>query len=168
MKHVVPTAVAMEALGASIAVLSQAGDVFVLTGELGAGKTTFSRGFGEAMNLETQVSSPTFVVAREHLSRTAGGPPLVHIDAYRVGSAQELDELDIDVPHSVVVAEWAAPFAFVLSDSWLELSFERPHGKADNLEADQPRTVSVAGHGDSADFFARISPALEAADVSRS
>jgi tRNA threonylcarbamoyladenosine biosynthesis protein TsaE len=166
--HIVPTSAAMEALGASIAVLSRAGDVFVLTGELGAGKTTFSRGFGEAMNLETQVSSPTFVVAREHLSKTAGAPPLVHIDAYRVGSAQEMDELDIDVPHSVVVAEWAAPFVSVLSQSWLELRFERPHGEAGDLEADQPRTVTLAGYGNSTDFFARIAPARKAAEVSRS
>ena len=68
MKLVIPTSAQMEALGLALGGIAQAGDVVVLTGELGAGKTTFARGFGEAFDLDTPVSSPTFIVARTHRS----------------------------------------------------------------------------------------------------
>lgn len=148
MTITIATSDQMESLGASMGALARAGDVIVLTGELGAGKTTFARGFGEALGLMSSVSSPTFVVAREHKRLTAGEPPLVHIDAYRLGSAAELEDLDIDVAHSIVLAEWAAPYAAVLAPSWLEIRFERPALENDvDIEGDQPRTLDAAVHG---------------------
>ncbi|MFM9785724.1 tRNA (adenosine(37)-N6)-threonylcarbamoyltransferase complex ATPase subunit type 1 TsaE, partial [Streptomyces scabiei] len=81
------------------------GDVVVLTGPLGAGKTTLTRGIGAGLGIRGPVQSPTFVIARTHPS-LVGGAPLVHVDAYRLGAAVELDDLDIDVEHSVVIVEW--------------------------------------------------------------
>ena len=162
----IPTTEAMESLGRSIAFVAHAGDVFILTGELGAGKTTFARGFGEGLAVETPVSSPTFVVAREHPSRTPHTPPLVHIDAYRLGSAAEFEELDIDVPSSIVLAEWSAPSASLLSDTWLELEFHRPSGEGDDFDTDQPRTITLTPHGSGEAFLARVRGALEGSHVS--
>lgn len=145
----VATSEQMEALGRSMGFRAEAGDVIVLTGELGAGKTTFARGFGNALGLTTPVSSPTFVVAREHRREVAEKPALVHIDAYRLSQAAELDDLDIDVPRSIVLAEWAAPYASVLSHSWLEIRFTRPiGGESDDIEGDQPREIDVIVHGE--------------------
>ena len=152
MKLEVPTSDAMEKLGAALGSVAHAGDVIILTGELGAGKTTLARGFGESLGLTSAVSSPTFVVAREHSSAT-GKPPLVHIDAYRLGSAAELDDLDIDVEHSIVLAEWTQPYASVLSSSWLDITIERPiGGEGDDVESDQPRSVTLTIHGDDARY----------------
>ena len=100
MKLVIDTSVAMEQLGAVLAGVARAGDVIVLTGELGAGKTTLARGMGDAMDLEIPVSSPTFIVARHHRCVNPERPPLVHLDAYRLGSSAELDERALDVPYS--------------------------------------------------------------------
>lgn len=145
----VATSEQMEALGRSMGSRADAGDVIVLTGELGAGKTTFARGFGDALGLTTAVSSPTFVVAREHRREMTGQPALVHIDAYRLSQAAELEDLDIDVPRSIVLAEWAAPYASVLSRSWLEIRVSRPiGGESDDIEGDQPRELDVIVHGD--------------------
>jgi len=148
VRLVVNTSAEMEALGKRMGSVAKAGDVIVVTGELGAGKTTFSRGFGEALGLEAPVSSPTFVVARTHQRTAPGEPPLVHVDAYRLGSAGELADLDIDVENSIVLAEWAAPYAHVLSDNWLEVRCVRPAGgDISDIEADQPRTVTLVIHG---------------------
>jgi tRNA threonylcarbamoyl adenosine modification protein YjeE len=138
---------------------ARAGDVVVLTGELGAGKTTFARGFGEALDLDTPVSSPTFIVARTHQRQRPGLPPLVHVDAYRLGSAAELDELDIAVESSIVLAEWAAPYADTLASSWVEVSLSRPVGDAADLEADEPRDVTLKGHGAKGDLLHRLTEA---------
>ena len=83
-----------------------AGDLIALDGELGAGKTTLTRGIGAALGVRGAVTSPTFVLARTH-PRADGGAPLVHVDAYRLSSAAELDDLDIDFEASIVVVEWA-------------------------------------------------------------
>ena len=91
-QHTVPTSDDMEAFGVELGRLLSAGDLVVLTGPLGAGKTTLTRGIGEAMHVRGPVTSPTFVLARTHPSLT-DGPPLVHVDAYRLGSALELDDL---------------------------------------------------------------------------
>ncbi|WP_244303295.1 tRNA (adenosine(37)-N6)-threonylcarbamoyltransferase complex ATPase subunit type 1 TsaE [Leucobacter coleopterorum] len=77
----------------------------ILTGPLGAGKTTLTRGIGEGLGVRGPVQSPTFVLARTHPS-LVGGAPLVHVDAYRLAGIEELDDLDIDFERSVVVAEW--------------------------------------------------------------
>lgn len=95
----------MEGLGRRLGGLLRAGDLVVLTGPLGAGKTTFTRGVGEGLQVRGQIASPTFVLARTHPSAT--GVPLVHVDAYRLGGAAELDDLDLDFEGSVVVVEWA-------------------------------------------------------------
>ena len=136
------SAAAMEELGARIAARLDVGDLVALNGELGAGKTTFTRGLGEALGARGAIASPTFVIARTH--PTERGVPLVHVDAYRLSSAAELDDLDIDFEGSIVVVEWAAGMLDGVTDSWLELSIERARGAAD----DDVREVTVTGHGD--------------------
>ena len=96
MSHVVvPDRDAMHRAGAALAGLLRAGDLVVLSGDLGAGKTTLTQGIGEGLGVRGGVTSPTFVIARVHPS-TVGGPALVHVDAYRLGSTVEIDDLDLD------------------------------------------------------------------------
>jgi tRNA threonylcarbamoyladenosine biosynthesis protein TsaE len=158
MKGTIDSAEAMEMFGAALAAVARAGDVIVLTGELGAGKTTFARGFGAGLGLETPVSSPTFIVARTHARSQAGLPALVHIDAYRLGSAAELEELDVDLTQSIVLAEWAAPFASVLADSWLEIELVRPRATsvAHEDEGGEPRGVLISVHGPRVSHYQRF------------
>jgi tRNA threonylcarbamoyladenosine biosynthesis protein TsaE len=139
----VSTPEAMAELGHSIARELHAGDLVLLNGELGAGKTTLTRGIGEALGVRGAVTSPTFVLARTH---PRDGPPLVHVDAYRLGSAMELDDLDIDYAASIVVVEWGAGLLDGVADSWLEVDIERPHGGDAEAEV-QPREVTLTGHG---------------------
>lgn len=145
MIRVVPTPEAMEELGASIAGLLRAGDLVALNGELGAGKTTFTRGLGAALGVRGTVSSPTFVLARTH--PRPQGAPLVHVDAYRLGGPAELDDLDLDFAASIVVVEWAAGMLDGVSDDWLELTIERPHGGGAADDGVEPREVTITGHG---------------------
>jgi len=166
MRLLIPTSAHMERWGHRCGMVARAGDVIVLTGELGAGKTTFARGFGEALDLDTPVSSPTFIVARTHQRRDPGVPPLVHVDAYRLGSAAELDELDIDVERSLLLAEWAAPYADTLASSWVEISLSRPMGDSADLETDEPREVTLQGHGSEGDLLERVARASEEFHVS--
>jgi tRNA threonylcarbamoyladenosine biosynthesis protein TsaE len=115
------------------------GDVLVLTGDLGAGKTTLTQGIAEGLGVRGPITSPTFVIARVHPS-LVGGPLLVHVDAYRLGSAIELDDLDLDadLDASVTVVEWGAGLAEQLSESRLELS----------ITGDDVRTARLVGVGD--------------------
>ena len=139
----------MNTLGQEIGRTLRAGDVLVLTGPLGAGKTTLTRGIGTGLGIRGPVTSPTFVLARTHPSLTQG-PPLVHVDAYRLASALELDDLDIDFAHSVVVVEWGAGMLDGVTESWLEILLARPEGGGEHdLDDDlvEPRTVTLAGHG---------------------
>jgi len=136
----------MEALGALLATRLDAGDLVALNGELGAGKTTFTRGLGAALQVRGAVTSPTFVLARTH-PRPAGGAPLVHVDAYRLGTAMELDDLDIDFATSIVVVEWGAGKLDGITDVWLELDIVRPIGGVETDEGIEPRRVTVTGHG---------------------
>ncbi len=136
---------AMAALAARLAPYLVAGDLVALNGELGAGKTTFTRGLGSALGVRGAVTSPTFVLARTH--PRDGGAPLVHVDAYRLSSAVELDDLDIDFEHSIVVVEWGAGLLDGITDSWLQLDIERPHGGQPDDEGIEPRTVTATGHG---------------------
>jgi tRNA threonylcarbamoyladenosine biosynthesis protein TsaE len=134
---------AMEALGERLAAELRAGDLVLLEGELGAGKTTFTRGIGRGLGARGAVTSPTFVLAREH--PTTAGPPLVHVDAYRLGSAAELDDLDLDFERSVVVVEW--PAERVDADAWLRLRIARP--TAGDLDAEaEPRHVAIDAAGE--------------------
>lgn len=131
----------MHQLGLRLAELLRTGDLVILTGPLGAGKTTLSRGIGEGLGVVGTVSSPTFVIARTH-KRTNGGPELVHVDAYRLGSPQELDDLDIDFGRSITLIEWGKGFTEGISDSWLDIVIDRDRtGETEN------RTVTVTGNG---------------------
>jgi len=145
---------AMAALGAAIADRVTAGDLVMLNGELGAGKTTLTRGLGEALGVRGAVTSPTFVLARTHPREN--GAPLVHVDAYRLRSAVELDDLDLDFENSIVVVEWGDGLLDGITDSWLRVDIERPHGGGgsnfdgtdlDGTDEEQPRTVSITGVG---------------------
>ena len=102
------TATDTEALGERLADGLGAGDLVVLTGPLGAGKTVFVRGLARGLGVTGAVTSPTFVIAREHRPGRDGGVPLVHVDAYRLGGAAELDDLDLDtdLAEAVVAVEW--------------------------------------------------------------
>lgn len=121
----VPTPDDMQALAGRLASLLRAGDLLVLSGDLGAGKTTFTQGLGEALGVRGPITSPTFILARTHPS-LVGGPPLVHVDAYRLGSLGEIDDLDLDATteSAVTVVEWGDGMAEQLSDSWLHLRIE--------------------------------------------
>ncbi|MGV8885890.1 MAG: tRNA (adenosine(37)-N6)-threonylcarbamoyltransferase complex ATPase subunit type 1 TsaE [Microbacteriaceae bacterium] len=135
----------MAALGARIAGHLEAGDLLALNGELGAGKTTLTRAIGAALGVRGAVTSPTFVLARTHPREH--GAPLVHVDAYRLSTAMELDDLDIDFAGSIVVVEWGAGKLDGITDSWLELDIERPIGGVESEEGIEPRTVTARAHG---------------------
>ena len=126
------TAQAMQALGEHLARVLRAGDLVVLTGDLGAGKTTLTRGLGAALGVRGDVTSPTFVIARVHPA-LARGPALVHVDAYRLGSFAEVDDLDLDasLADAVTVVEWGEGLVEPLTASRLELRLTRPHGSGD-------------------------------------
>ena len=150
MKLEIDTPEHMAELGARLALELRAGDLVALNGELGAGKTTFTRGLGEQLGVNGSVTSPTFVLARTH-RRIGGGAPLVHVDAYRLGSAAELDDLDIDWMASIVVVEWAAGMLDGVAEHWIEIDIQRPTGASAEIpegdEPIEPRIVTVIGHG---------------------
>ncbi|QIM17353.1 tRNA (adenosine(37)-N6)-threonylcarbamoyltransferase complex ATPase subunit type 1 TsaE [Leucobacter insecticola] len=152
----------MHELGKRLGRVLRAGDIVILTGPLGAGKTTLTRGIGEGLGVRGPVQSPTFVIARTHPS-LIGGAPLVHVDAYRLADAAELDDLDIDVDRSVVVAEWGAGFDLE-RESWLEIVIARPTGAGDAVDGPaaestddsvdwseapvEPRHITLLGFGE--------------------
>ena len=138
-------------LGAAIARQLRSGDLVLLNGELGAGKTTLTRGLGAELGVRGAVTSPTFVLARTH--PRASGPALVHVDAYRLASALELDDLDIDFEESIVVVEWGGGLLDGITENWLEVDIVRPMGGAStragtDYDGAEPRTVALAGHGE--------------------
>jgi tRNA threonylcarbamoyladenosine biosynthesis protein TsaE len=139
----VPDAGAMRALGAEVARRLRPGDLVLLVGDLGAGKTTFTQGLGEGLGVRGPVTSPTFVIARVHPSEV-GGPALVHVDAYRLGRLEELDDLDLDasLDETVTVVEWGEGIAEGLAESRLEVRIAR----GDSVD-DESRTVRVTGLG---------------------
>ena len=145
--HDVPDAEAMRDLGRLVAEPLRPGDVVVLTGELGAGKTTFTQGLGAGLGVRGDVTSPTFVISRVHPS-TVGGPALVHVDAYRLGGIAELDDLDLDtsLEDSVTVVEWGEGIAEGLAESRLEVRIERAVGAEGDPDLD-PRRVTVTALG---------------------
>jgi tRNA threonylcarbamoyladenosine biosynthesis protein TsaE len=115
-----------------------AGDLVVLTGGLGAGKTTLTQGLAEGLGVRGPITSPTFVIARVHPS-LVGGPDLVHVDAYRLGGFAELDDLDLDasLDEAVTVVEWGHGLAEALAEDHLEVT----------LHGDTARTVALSAHG---------------------
>ncbi len=121
-RHVLTTTDDTHELGLALARLLRAGDLVVLTGGLGAGKTTLTRAIGAGLGVRGAVTSPTFVIARVHPS-VGSGPALVHVDAYRLHGALELDDLDLDasVEDSVTVVEWGHGLVEGLSDDRLEV-----------------------------------------------
>ncbi|MFJ9519048.1 tRNA (adenosine(37)-N6)-threonylcarbamoyltransferase complex ATPase subunit type 1 TsaE [Kitasatospora sp. NPDC101801] len=138
----------MNRLGRALAGVLRPGDLVLLSGELGAGKTTLTRGLGEGLGVRGAVTSPTFVIARVHPSLT-GGPALVHVDAYRLGGGlDEMEDLDLDVslPESVVVVEWGEGKVERLTDDRLEVRIERAIGAEAEDDAD-PRQVRLTGIG---------------------
>jgi tRNA threonylcarbamoyladenosine biosynthesis protein TsaE len=145
-----PTVEDTKAFGARVGALLRAGDVVVLSGPLGAGKTAFVQGIGSGMQVTGRIASPTFVLARVHPAALPGRPALVHVDAYRLGSLAEVDDLDldVDVQESVTVVEWGAGVAERLAQSWLSITLAR----SDDSEE---RTATVLGTG--GDWPARLS-----------
>ncbi|MEV5952808.1 tRNA (adenosine(37)-N6)-threonylcarbamoyltransferase complex ATPase subunit type 1 TsaE [Streptomyces sp. NPDC051987] len=136
----------MGELGRRLAKTLRAGDLVMLSGELGAGKTTLTRGLGEGLGVRGAVTSPTFVIARVHPS-LGDGPPLVHVDAYRLGGGlDEMEDLDLDVslPESVVVVEWGEGKVEELTDDRLMVRIHRTAGDT----TDEARHVTVAGLGE--------------------
>ena len=135
---VLPTVADTERLGAALAERLTAGDLVVVSGPLGAGKTALVRGIGAGLHVEGLVTSPTFVIARVHR-----GPrvPLVHVDAYRLDGADELDALDLDtdLADAVVVVEWGEGLAERLADEHLLVRLER--------RDDEARIATGSWHG---------------------
>lgn len=115
----------MQSLGKKIGQQLRSGDYLVLTGQLGAGKTTFTQGLASGLQVAGSVTSPTFVVSRIHKS-LIDGPELIHIDAYRLSHSDQLLDLNLeDHQNSVVVIEWGRNFISSLSDSWLDIEIFR-------------------------------------------
>jgi tRNA threonylcarbamoyladenosine biosynthesis protein TsaE len=141
---------AMQSLGRALASLLRAGDLVVLTGPLGAGKTTLAQGIGAGLDVRGQVASPTFIIARTHANH-GDGPALVHVDAYRLTSLTELDHLDLDtsLDSAVTLVEWGEGKAEALSEDRLDVVIDRERGG--ELDLDQPergeRTVRITPHG---------------------
>ena len=128
-------------LGERLATRLRCGDLLILSGDLGAGKTTMTQGIGRGLQVRGDITSPTFVIARVHPS-LVDGPPLVHVDAYRLGGIAELDDLDLDtsLDDAVTVVEWGEGVAEGLADQRLEIRILRSIG--DSLVEDHdPRQI---------------------------
>jgi len=140
MKLLVPTAEDMRRLGVQLAGLVRAGDLLLLSGELGAGKTTLAQGIAAGLGTPGPVLSPTYVVARLH---RGGRLPLLHVDAYRLAGLSEVDDLDLDADaaEAVTVVEWGAAKAEQLAEDRLELRIER-------RDEEEVRTVHAVPCGD--------------------
>jgi tRNA threonylcarbamoyladenosine biosynthesis protein TsaE len=142
-ESVIATSDDMDELGKRFANVLEAGDLVILIGPLGAGKTTFTRGVGSSLGVEGNVSSPTFVIARTHKRTDSLEAPLVHVDAYRLGSPQELDDLDIPFEKSIVLVEWGKGLTEGISENWIEIEFQRDHsGQTED------RNVKIVGFGE--------------------
>jgi tRNA threonylcarbamoyladenosine biosynthesis protein TsaE len=136
-----------QAFGRRLATVLRAGDLIVLGGRLGAGKTALVQGIGAGLEVSGRIASPTFVIARVH----PGPLPLVHVDAYRLGSLEEVDDLDLDVSadEALTVVEWGTGKAEQLAESYLSIVLERA---ADT----EQRTATLTPHG--GDWATRIAP----------
>lgn len=122
-----PTVEDTEEFGRELADDLAAGDLVILDGPLGAGKTAMARGIGAGLGVQGRITSPTFIIAREHRPGTAVGPAMIHVDAYRLGDLDELDALDLDtdLTDSVVVVEWGEGVAERLSGRYLLVRLTR-------------------------------------------
>lgn len=137
----------MLAFGTRLARLVRAGDLIVLTGDLGAGKTTLVKGLGAGLDVRGRISSPTFIIARTH-APTGDGPALVHVDAYRLQGLAEVDDLDLDtaMEQAVTVVEWGAGLVEDLAADHLEVTIERDRGARGDV-GEQPRQVTLSAYG---------------------
>ena len=137
-QHLLPTAEDTHALGRALAEALRPGDLVVLVGPLGAGKTALTQGIGAGLEVREPVTSPTFVIARVH---RGGRVPLVHVDAYRLGSVADVDDLDLDASsaESVTVVEWGQGLVEQLADGHLEVRLDR--------RDDDVRTAVLVPHG---------------------
>lgn len=146
IRLVVPDADAMRDLGRRLAAVLRAGDLVLLGGDLGAGKTTLSQGVGAGLGVRGPITSPTFVIARVHPS-LVNGPPMVHVDAFRLGSWDELEDIDLEatLDEAVTLVEWGEGMAEGLSGDRLEVHIDRSHGADVGSDA---RLVRVAAVGD--------------------
>jgi len=161
----VSTAAGMRALGRRLAEVLRAGDLVILSGPLGAGKTTLTQGIADGLRVRGPVTSPTFVIARVHPSLAGArggpaqpGPALVHADAYRLGSVLELDDLDLDTDTdtSVTVVEWGEGLAEGLAADRLEVTIMPPPVRGGaatamddgSADGDSPREVTISGVGE--------------------
>jgi tRNA threonylcarbamoyladenosine biosynthesis protein TsaE len=137
-EHLLPTPEDTRALGEALAGIVRPGDLLVLVGPLGAGKTAFTQGLGVGLGVREPVTSPTFVIARVH---RGGRIPLVHVDAYRLGGVADVDDLDLDASaeESVTVVEWGQGLVEQLADEHLEIRLER--------REDDVRTAVLVPHG---------------------
>lgn len=153
----VADAQAMEEAGRLLSRSLRAGDVVVLNGPLGAGKTTFSRGVGEGLGVETAVQSPTFIVAREHPRVEPGLPPLLHVDAYRLDGAAELVDLDLDIAHSITLMEWGRDLVAAVTTHWLDvdIAFGDSSYSDPSDVGDAPRRVTFTAHATSPEDLER-------------
>lgn len=165
------TAAQTQQIADRLAALLAPGDLIILSGELGAGKTTFTQGLGRSLGVREGIISPTFVLVRIHPNLPdgprPGGPDLVHVDAYRLGTPAEIDDIDLErtLDTSVTVVEWGRERVEHLSDNWLEIELVRATG-ADSAQVeadfdfeekddDEPRLLRltpVGGRWESVDF----------------
>lgn len=150
-----PNLAATKDFASTVATLLRPGDVLILTGDLGAGKTTFTQGLARGLGITEAITSPTFVLARHH-RHPGNGLHLVHVDAYRLTTADELASLDLEswLDDSAVVIEWGRGKAEDLTDSHLDIELQRPGAIVDQLITDfsddateEPRTALITGHG---------------------
>nr|WP_204399704.1 tRNA (adenosine(37)-N6)-threonylcarbamoyltransferase complex ATPase subunit type 1 TsaE [Arcanobacterium pluranimalium] len=153
----VPLVSDIQAVGAALGRAAQPGDMVMLNGPLGAGKTTMTQGIARGLGVKGKVSSPTFVIAQIHRGAQLD---LVHVDAYRLSSIEELDALDLDtsLDVSLTVVEWGAGKVEALSGDRLEIAIERPEGAQAGLDpedlfVDAPRTLTVHSFGERGDAF---------------
>jgi tRNA threonylcarbamoyladenosine biosynthesis protein TsaE len=146
LEREVPDRDAMHALGRELAGVLRAGDLVLLSGELGAGKTTLAQGIGEGLHVRGPITSPTFVLARVHPS-LGSGPDLVHVDAFRLAGLPEVDDLDLDasLEDAVTLVEWGEGKADGLAEDRLVVRIVRTLGGQGG--EDEPRTVTVTALG---------------------
>lgn len=137
---------ATRALGTALARLLRAGDLVLLIGSLGAGKTTFAQGVAAGLGVRGDITSPTFVIARVHPTLGAG-PSMVHADLYRLGGRLELDDLDLDatVADSVTVVEWGEGLAEALADDRLEVHLSRDSGTSSGATDNREIEIRAIG-----------------------
>lgn len=126
-ERLLPEATDTESFGRELAAVLSAGDLVILDGPLGAGKTALTRGLAAGLGVAGRVSSPTFIIAREHRPGPGGRPGLIHVDAYRLAGLDDLDALDLDtdLADSVVVVEWGEGVAERLVDHYLLVRLRR-------------------------------------------